>query len=72
MEKYSVDRIEGAFAVLVSNGKTSQISLDKLPESVKDGCVLVKDDSGMYFIDNAQTEKIKTALNELQNSLFDE
>ncbi len=72
MEKYSVDRIEDGFAVLESNGKTLQVSLDKLPKNVKEGCILAINENKAYFIDEAETEKKREVLNKLQNSLFDE
>ena len=72
MEKYSVDRIEGDFAVVECNGEFVEIALSQLPQEVKEGCILIKDDNGAYYIDKDETGKIKQALFELQNSLFDE
>ena len=72
MEKYSVDRIEGGFAVVECNGEFDEIALSQLPQEVKEGCILIKDENGAYFIDKDETENTKRALFELQNSLFDE
>lgn len=72
MEKYSVDRIEGGFAVVECNGEFVEIALSQLPQEVKEGCILIKDENGAYFIDKDETENTKRALFELQNSLFDE
>lgn len=72
MQKYSVDRIEGDFAVAECNGKFVDIALSLLPQEVKEGCILIKDDNGAYFIDKDETESTKKALFEMQNSLFDE
>lgn len=71
MSKYSVDRIEEKNAVIEHNGKFFEIELDELPENIKEGDVIVKDDNGNFIIDNSQTKKIQKELFAKQKSLFD-
>ncbi len=64
----SVDRIEGKTAVLEADGKMINVPLEKLPEGVSEGDILVLK-SGVYEIDAAATEARRQAIFDLQESL---
>lgn len=68
--KYSLDRIEGDFAVVIDDSeKMLRIPLASVPKEAKEGSVLVRTDSG-FSVDFAETERRKKRLFEMQNSLF--
>lgn len=70
MEWYSIDRIEGGFAVVEENDKSMKnIPLTELPEGVGEGDVLLLE-SGKYTIDEEETLRRKDAVKELQKKLF--
>ncbi|HBL41243.1 MAG TPA: DUF3006 domain-containing protein [Ruminococcaceae bacterium] len=68
-----IDRIEDGFAVCEQeDGSFVSLSLSDLPEGVKDGSVLNRDEQGRLFLDLNAEEKRRNALFNLQDSLFDE
>ncbi|MBR3835862.1 MAG: DUF3006 domain-containing protein [Clostridia bacterium] len=68
--KYSVDRIEEAFAVCEDeNGAFENIGLAALPENVREGDILLKTDDG-YTILADETEERRQRLAKLQKSIF--
>ncbi|MGN1194922.1 MAG: DUF3006 domain-containing protein [Acutalibacteraceae bacterium] len=68
--KYSLDRIEGEFAVLIDDSEnTVNVPVSLLPKEAKEGSVLVKTYDG-YSVDTEETMRRKKRLFELQNSLF--
>ncbi len=71
MQRYSVDRIEGGFAVLEKDCKTYSVSLDEFGFPVKEGMILIKDESGKFTADAEETAKIRKKHLEKQNRLFD-
>ena len=67
---YTVDRIEGCFAVLeAENGDTEDVRLTCLPKDVKEGDIL-KFEDGIYTIDPIRTRQLKENLEERLNKLF--
>lgn len=70
MSRYSVDRIEGDFAVIESDGNFFSVSLDELPENVTEGIILTKNTDGSFLIDESETKKRKALLYDKQNALF--
>lgn len=68
---YIVDRIEDGIAVLEDeNMKHTEISSHKLPENAKEGSVLILNSDGSFTLDEAQTQKIKQKMLDLQKKLF--
>lgn len=72
MNIYSVDRIEENIAVIEYEGKFIEIGLEELPENIKEGDILIKEENGSFSVDENETKRIKALLAEKQNSLFDE
>lgn len=72
MSKYSVERIEENIAIIEFDNTFFEIDLKDLPVDIKEGDILIKDESGSFVIDTESTQQIKSKLFELQNSLFDE
>lgn len=68
---YIVDRIENTVAVLEDEEMNhTEVFLADLPESIKEGSVLVLNSDGSFMLDMAQTEKRKQKMLDLQNKLF--
>ena len=68
--KYSLDRIEGEYAVLIDeNGIPENVPLSLLPKESKEGSMLLKNEGG-YLLDAEETKERRKKLFELQNSLF--
>lgn len=68
---YIVDRIENTVAVLEDEEMNhTEVLLADLPESIKEGSVLVLNSDGSFMLDMAQTEKRKQKMLDLQNKLF--
>lgn len=71
MDKYLiVDRIEESFAVCENDELIEEISLNFLPEDVKEGDVLVFDDEGNYIVDREQTESRRAMMNKILSDLW--
>lgn len=72
MEFWSIDRLEGSFAVCEDeNRQRKEIPLADLPEGVKEGDVL-RLASGMYQIDREETERRREENRRLLESLLGE
>lgn len=58
--KYSIDRIENNIAVLenIENNKLLEININMLPEGIKEGTILIKEDD-KYLIDSQEELKRK-------------
>ena len=69
---YTVDRIEGDFAVLYDDGDNkSDVEVSGLPEDLKEGDILRFDeDTGVYIIDKEKADQIKSDLEERFKKLF--
>ena len=66
---YSVDRIEGAYAVLVGETEPDlSVLLSDLPECVKEGTVLRLQD-GVYVLDVEEQQRRRTRILALQEKL---
>ena len=66
-----VDRIEAEFAVCENIDRThSNIPLYLLPEDVKEGDVITKDENGDYIIDADKTAERRQRIKKLLNSLW--
>lgn len=70
MSRYSVDRIEGGFAVIEYDGSFLSVSLDELPENISEGVILTKNSDGSFSIDESETKNRKALLSDKQNALF--
>ena len=66
---YTVDRIEGDFAVLDDDGDPRDINLKDLPENVKEGDIL-KFENNAYIIDAERTKQSKKNIEERFRKLF--
>lgn len=72
MEYFSVDRIEGDKAILVSDSeKTLTVSLKDFPFPLSEGMV-VSFTNGVYTHEKAEEEARKKRIFDLQQSLFGE
>ena len=72
MEFWSIDRLEGSFAVCEGeNRQRKESPLADLPEGVKEGDVLRLAD-GMYQIDREETERRREENRRLLESLLGE
>lgn len=66
-----VDRIEAGFAVCENIDRTyTNVSLYLLPEDVKEGDVITKDENGDYIIDADKTAERRQRIKKLLNSLW--
>ena len=65
--KYTIDRIEGSFAVCEDeNRKMSQISLADFPWKVKEDTAFIKIDNDFQMIDNEEkSSRIKAKMDRL-------
>ena len=68
--KYSVDRTEGSFVILIDErGNRITVSDKLLPDKAKPGSMLIWENERFVF-DSTETERRKKRLFDLQNSLF--
>lgn len=68
---YSVSRIEGGIAVLECPDRTfAEFALSDLPDSVKEGSILVKKAEGGFEIESEEEKRRKAKFFELQNKIF--
>ena len=69
---YTVDRIEGDFAVLYDSGDhKSDIAVKELPEGLREGDILKFDEeNNSYIIDKEQTAQVKATMEERFKKLF--
>jgi len=67
---YTVDRIEGGFAMLEdANMNMKNVKLNDLPENIKEGDIL-KLENNIYIIDTERTKRIKKELDERLRKMF--
>lgn len=70
MMKYSVERIEENIAICEDDlGKTIKLSLDELPENIREGDMIVRTENG-YTIDSDETSVRRKKMAEMQKKLF--
>jgi len=69
---YTVDRIEGDFAVLYDDDDNkSDVGISGLPENLKEGDILRFDEeTGDYIIDKEKTDQVKSDIEERFKKLF--
>ncbi len=66
-----IDRIESEYAVCENIDRTHvNIPLILLPEGVKEGDVIIKDENGNYVIDADKTVERRNRIKKLLNSLW--
>ncbi|MCD8025600.1 MAG: DUF3006 domain-containing protein [Clostridiales bacterium] len=71
MKKFTLDRIEGARAVLeCENGECVSLDITSLPQNIKEGDVLVFEE-GSYFLDKLETERRKEKIKNMMSALFE-
>lgn len=69
MSIYSVDRIEGTYAVLVGDdGDDCSVLLTDLPEGMKEGAV-VRLENGAYALDESEQQSRRSRVLSLQEKL---
>lgn len=67
---YSIDRVEGIFAIAQSdNGDNIKIDKKDLPDNIKEGDIIEKID-GLYYVNKTETEKRRKENAELLKKLL--
>lgn len=73
MNFYTIDRIEGEFAVIECPDKSFvNVQLSLLPKDAKEGSILIKHEDNSFILDYNEELRRKKANIELQNSIFGE
>ena len=68
---YSVSRIEEGIAVLeFPDGKFREVDISLLPDGVKEGNILIKNQNNDFILDFEEEKRKKDRLLELQNKIF--
>lgn len=68
---YSVSRIEEGIAVLeFPDGEFREVDISLLPDGVKEGNILVKNQNNEFTFDFEEEKRRKDRLLELQNKIF--
>lgn len=68
---YSVSRIEEGIAVLeFPDGEFREVEISLLPDGVKEGNILVKNQNNGFTFDFEEEKRRKDRLLELQNKIF--
>ncbi|MGN0539416.1 MAG: DUF3006 domain-containing protein [Candidatus Fimenecus sp.] len=68
---YSVSRIEEGIAVLeFPDGEFREVEISLLPDCVKEGNILVKNQNNEFIFDFEEEKRRKDRLLELQNKIF--
>lgn len=69
--EYSVDRIEGDYAVCEDEcGKMKKIKLKLLPIEIKEGMIICKNKQNKYIVDLYKTNRRREKIYKLQQELF--
>ncbi len=68
---FSIDRFENGFAICENqqNGEILNIPINKLPENVKEGSIIIFRD-GKYILDIESTKNKQKEIKNLVNNLF--
>ncbi|MCR5522494.1 MAG: DUF3006 domain-containing protein [Clostridia bacterium] len=68
---YSVDKIENGYAVCTDdNGKRVRVRLESIDSRIKEGSVLIMDESGKFKADSVEEKKRRAANFDLASKLF--
>lgn len=68
--KYVIDRIEGNIAICEDeNGKMVELDIAKLPLDIKEGSIIIEENS-RYIIDEKVTEEKKKEVKKRMNNLW--
>ena len=71
--KLYVDRLEGELVVCeTETGERLTLALSDLPDGVREGSVLRRDETGSFVLDAKAEEKRRRELFDRQEDLFDE
>lgn len=69
--KYVIDRIEENIAICEDeNGQIVELSLEKLPLNVKEGSIIIEENS-TYIIDEKATENKRKEIKKRMNNLWE-
>ena len=67
---YTVDRIEGAYAVIEDDAmKLADVKLCELPDDIKEGDIL-RLENNIYIIDTERTRQVKQEMRERFEKMF--
>lgn len=66
MEKLSVDRFEGKYAICFNElGEKVNVLIEKLPPQIKEGSILKKSDDGKFSLDMEGLKNLKEKLDDM-------
>lgn len=64
-----IDRIEGVYAVALEDGNVTNIPVNMLPSSIKEGDVVIRTTEG-YIIDSETTDALRRKNSNLESELW--
>lgn len=66
-----IDRIENKIVICEDeNGQTLELPIDMFVMPIQDGDVVIKNEQGLYKVDNEETQRRKENIENRFNSLF--
>ena len=66
-----IDRIENKIVICEDeNGQTLELPIDMFVMPIQDGDVVIKNEQGVYKVDNEETQRRKEKIENRFNSLF--
>ena len=66
-----IDRIENKIVICEDeNGQTLELPIDMFVMPIQDGDVVIKNEQGVYKVDNEETQRRKENIENRFNSLF--